>query len=333
MSTALEKFDTAVAAYLRNKRLLRLSPATVDNYANSLASFRSRWTAAHAGAPVNDPDYADVLNYRDEMLEAGAQESSVKQRLVDLRAFFAAFAKPRLVPGLSYPENPVETDFAPRTKKRPYDPILTDAQVTALLSSAKPDGAWGKNWPRNYAMLALMLSTELRSEELRSLTLADLDFEEEIITVAHGKGDKFREVDFPLFARAAVELYLQSGIRPAHLPSSAPLFGTGEEWKIGTRQWLHGVTVRLVKQATGVDNVGPHDLRHIGARLKLNAGASMEELQAELGHSQITTTKIYTGRLQTKRGRKGAASVLAEMARVGESNAALAELRRPACAG
>ena len=331
--TALEKFDRAVAAYLRNATFTGKSAVTVDNYRFRLARFRELWTEAHNGAPLNDPDYADVLNFRDKLLEAGIAASTVKQYLVEVRAFFAAFEKPRLVPGLCYPENPVDLSFAPRTKKRPYDPILTDDQVTALLSAAKPDGAWGKNWPRNYAMIAMMLSTELRSEELRSLTLDDLDFDEEIITVAHGKGDKFREVDFPVFAQAAVLLYLQSGIRPATLPASAPLFGTGEDWKIGTRQWLHGVTTRIVKQATGVDGVGPHDLRHVGARLKLNAGASMEEMQAELGHSQITTTKIYTGRLQTRRGRAGAKTVLAEMERIGAANMTLAELRRPAFAG
>lgn len=331
--TALEKFDRAVAAYLRNATFTGKSAVTVDNYRFRLARFRELWTEAHNGAPLNDPDYADVLNFRDKLLEARIAASTVKQYLVELRAFFAAFARPLLVPGLSYPENPVEPSFAPRTKKRPYDQILNDEQITALLSSAKPDGAWGKNWPRNYAMLALMLSTELRSEEIRSLTLADLDFADEIITVAHGKGDKFREVDFPLFARSAVELYLQSGIRPASLPDTAPLFGVGEEWKIGTRQWLHGITTRIVKQATGVDNVGPHDLRHVGARLKLNAGATMEEMQAELGHSQITTTKIYTGRLQTRRGRAGAKSVLAEMERIGAHNMTLAQLRGPAFAG
>ena len=237
--TALEKFDRAVAAYLRNATFTGKSAVTVDNYRFRLARFRELWTEAHNGAPLNDPDYADVLNFRDKLLEAGIAASTVKQYLVEVRAFFAAFEKPRLVPGLCYPENPVDLSFAPRTKKRPYDPILTDEQVTALLSAAKPDGAWGKNWPRNYAMIAMMLSTELRSEELRSLTLDDLDFDEEIITVAHGKGDKFREVDFPVFAQAAVLLYLQSGIRPATLPASAPLFGTGEDWKIGTRQWLH----------------------------------------------------------------------------------------------
>lgn len=330
--TTIEKFDRAVAAYLRNATFTGKSPVTVDNYRFRLARFRDAWTAAHAGAPAHDPDYADILAYRDKLLEDGIAASTVKQYLVELRAFFAAFARPLLVPGLSYPENPVEPSFAPRTKKRPYDQILNDEQITALLSSAKPDGAWGKNWPRNYAMLALMLSTELRSEEIRSLTLEDLDFAEEIITVAHGKGDKFREVDFPLFARSAVLLYLHSGFRPAALPASAPLFGVGEDWKIGTRQWLHGVTRRLVLQATGVDNVGPHDLRHIGARLKLNAGASMEQLQAELGHSQITTTKIYTGRLQTRRGRAGAKTVLAEMERLGAVNQLKAELRRPPAA-
>lgn len=326
---AIEKFDRAVAAYLRNATFTGKSPVTVDNYRFRLARFREEWTAAHAGAPAHDPDYADILAYRDKLLEDGIAASTVKQYLVELRAFFAAFSRPLLVPGLSYPENPVEPSFAPRTKKRPYDQILNDEQITALLSSAKPDGAWGKNWPRNYAMLALMLSTELRSEEIRSLTLEDLDFADEIITVAHGKGDKFREVDFPLFARSAVELYLQSGIRPAALPDSAPLFGVGENWKIGTRQWLHGVTTRIVKQATGVDDVGPHDLRHIGARLKLNAGATMEEMQAELGHSQITTTKIYTGRLQSRRGRQGAKTVLARMEQIGQTNQLQAELRRP----
>ena len=327
--TTLEKFDRAGAAYLRNATFTGKSPVTVDNYRFRLARFRDAWTAAHAGAPLHDPDYTDILAYRDKLLEDGIAASTVKQYLVELRAFFAAFARPLLVPGLSYPENPVEPSFAPRTKKRPYDQILNDEQITALLSSAKPDGAWGKNWPRNYAMIALMLSTELRSEEIRSLTLEDLDFADEIITVAHGKGDKFREVDFPLFARSAVELYLQSGIRPATLPASAPLFGVGENWKIGTRQWLHGVTTRIVKQATGVDDVGPHDLRHIGARLKLNAGATMEEMQAELGHSQITTTKIYTGRLQTRRGRAGAKTVLARMEQIGQTNQLQAELRRP----
>lgn len=331
--TALEKFDAAVAAYLRNATFTGKSPVTVDNYRFRLSRFRELWTDANNGSPLNDPDYSDVLSFRDKLLEAGIAASTVKQYLVELRAFFSAFEKPRLVPGLSYPENPVDLSFAPRTKKRPYDAILADAQVSALLSAAKPDGAWGKNWPRNYAMIALMLATELRSEELRSLTLDDLDFDEEIITVAHGKGDKFREVDFPVFAQAAVLLYLRSGFRPATLPASAPLFGTGAEWKIGTRQWLHDVTRRIIKQATGVDNVGPHDLRHIGARLKLNAGATMEEMQAELGHSQITTTKIYTGRLQTRRGRAGAKTVLAEMERIGAENMILAELRRPAFAG
>lgn len=332
MTTPLEKFDRAVAAYLRNATFTGKSPVTVDNYRFRLARFRELWTESHAGYPIHDPDYSDVLNYRDKLLEDGIAPSTVKQYLVELRAFFTALEKPRFGAALCYPENPVDTTFYPAIKKRPYDQILNDEQVTALLSSAKPDGAWGKNWPRNYAMIALMLSTELRSEEIRSLTLEDLDFTDEIITVAHGKGDKFREVDFPLFARSAVELYLQSGIRPASLPASAPLFGVGEDWKPGTRQWLHGVVRRIVKQATGVDNVGPHDLRHVGARLKLNAGATMEEMQAELGHSQITTTKIYTGRLQSRRGRQGAKTVLAQMEHIGQTNQLKAELRRPASA-
>lgn len=318
--TALEKFDAAVTAYLTNKRFRGLSPATLDNYTETLSGFRSWWTERHGGEPETDPSYTDILEYRNSLVGLQRAESTVRSRLVDLRAFFAAFEKAKLVPGVSYPENPVDKDFFPYESKRPYDQILTDDQVQRLLSPEKPKNGKASVWPRNYAILSLLLSAKIRSDELRSLTLADLDFREEVIVVSHGKGDKYREIDFPPFAQAAVLLYLQSGLRPETLPDTALLFGFGPNWEKGTRQNLHTMITRLVKDVTGVEGVGPHDLRHIGARLELNAGASMEALQAELGHSQITTTKIYTGRLQTRRGRKTAAQVLEEMNRIAVQN-------------
>lgn len=338
--TPLKKYDAAVAAYLRNATFTGKSAATIDNYRSRLLRFREAWTAAHEGAPENDPAFADVLSFRDGLLENGAAASTVRQYLIELRAFFEAMEKPRFVPGVSYPENPVDTEFYPVVKKRPYDLILTDDQVKKLLPRRRPENAKKTTWPRNYAFIALILATKIRNSELLALTLDDLDFEAGELTVNHGKGDKFRVVDFPPFAQAAVLLYLQSGLRPASLPSSAPLFGTtaasgtnkSGEWHKGTDVWLSECVRRYVLAVTGVDNVRTHDLRHVGARLSLNAGASMEYLQSELGHSSMNTTQIYSGRLQARRGRNSAKEILSDMEKIAAENLTLWEIRQPAAA-
>ena len=89
---------------------------------------------------------------------------------------------------------------------------------------------------------------------------------------------------------------------------------------------------RFVQGVTGVDNVRTHDLRHVGARLYLNAGASMEFLQSELGHSSMSTTQIYSGRLQARRGRNSASEILANMEREAKTNMTRWQLRQPAAA-
>lgn len=339
--TPIEKYDAASAAYLRNVTFTGKSGRTVDNYRARLLRFRDAWIAVHDGEPQNDPDFSDVLAYRDALMENGNAASTVRQYLVELRAFFEAMEKPRFGPGLCYPENPVDTEFYPTVHKRPYDLILTDEQVRALLPCRRPENAKISTWPRNYAFVALILSTKIRNSELLALTLDDLDFEAGELTVNHGKGDKFRVVDFPPFAQAAVLLYLQSGIRPAALPSSAPLFGTtaehkrscgatdAGEWHTGSDVWLSECVRRHVLAVTGVDKVRTHDLRHVGARLYLNAGASMEFLQSELGHSSMSTTQIYSGRLQARRGRNSAKEILAEMEKIAAANMTRWKLAQP----
>ena len=83
---------------------------------------------------------------------------------------------------------------------------------------------------------------------------------------------------------------------------------------------------------TGVDNVRSHDLRHLGARTDLNGGGSMEYIQAQLGHSSMTTTQIYTDRLRAKRGRNAAREILDKMDEVAKVNMALYVQRQPAAA-
>ena len=198
---------------------------------------------------------------------------------------------------------------------------LTDEQIAMLLVNVCPDKHVRNVWPRNYAIIILLLTTALRNSELRALTPADLDFKHAEIVVEHGKGDKFRAVDFPAIAQSAVKLYMASKIRSDELSDTDPLFGTympsksadiGNElgWREISRSGLSDIVREHVRLVTGVDGVRTHAMRHICARVDLNGGMRLEELQAKLGHSEIQTTQIYSGRLMARRQRMSVEALL-----------------------
>ena len=178
-----------------------------------------------------------------------------------------------------------------------------------------------QRWPRDYAIIILLLSTALRNSELRALTPADLDFVHSEIVVEHGKGDKFRAIEFPLIAQSAIKLYLASNFRSETLSDDDPLFGTympskaaeiGNDvgWRMLSESGLSGLVEAHVRLVAGVPGVRTHALRHVCARVDLNSGMRLEELQSKLGHSKIQTTQIYSGRLMSRRQRQSAEDLL-----------------------
>ena len=319
--TLHEKYEAAVAEYLRRVRLNNLSPRTVTNYERVLSRFGD-FVAMQDGTE-NDM-FAVVELWRDALLENGTAPSSVCQYLTTLKIFFEKAGKRSFPVALRYTENPVDEDMFPKVVKRPYDEILTDDQVTMLFRNEAPP-YFGATWARNFAMISLLLNEKIRNAELLDLRLSDLDFLHHELTVQSGKGRKFRIVDMTELTEQAIAQYLDSGLRPAYLGEDDYLFGTtaahekgnvttrsgAESWHRGTGAWLSSVVERTVRAVTGVSDCRSHDLRHVGARVCLNAGQSMEELQGQLGHSSVTTTEIYANRLLQRRRRESAKAVLA----------------------
>lgn len=316
-----EKFDRICAEYLANRTATGASEKTITAYTKQLKVF-SLWLE-QAGLTA-DPVFQDIAAWRDGMLSEGLSANTIKQYMTCVKRLFeygVAFGH--------YDTVPVNRYLVPTNKaeKRPYDQILTDQQVTLLWQDQKAGRT--RHWPRSYAVVVLILTTGLRNAEVLALTPRDVDFSRREITVRHGKGDKYRIVDFPALTETALRAYLASGLRPADLPDDAPLFGSygepkqkspGKErvWKPFTPQWLSAMVERHVYDLTGVSGVRTHDLRHICARLDLNTGMPIEELQAKLGHEQITTTQIYSGRLAPRRGRESARACVAERDRQAE---------------
>lgn len=316
INDASRRFTEAVSFYLANLEATGASALTVDNYSQTLESFYRFWAGEDEA-----PTFAAVQAWRDELLSRGLKASTVKKYLTRLNSFFAAVTDISLQERRFFDVNPVSKRLMPDTRKseaRPYDVILTDEQAMKLwrVDPSVYDGRSGGNYYRNYAIIVLLLSTEIRTSELLALTLPDLDFENAELYVEHGKGDKFRVVDFPEIAQTAVRLYLESPVsRPADLSGNALLFGGL------TRQGLAKLVEQHVYRVTGVHGVTGHDLRHVGARLDLNNGMPIEELQAKLGHSNVSTTQIYSGRLTARRSRMMAREAFAERDKQAQRNA------------
>lgn len=326
-SDAEKRYYAATTFFLQNLEQNSASENTVNNYARRLELFRRSWLGAHTThAAIADPGVSDVLRWREELAASGCKTTTIHQYLTELSAFFSAASDESLGDSRFYTANPVAKRLIPsvrKAEKRPYDLLLSDADVMKLWRNNPVATTHPENWPRNYAIVIFLLTTKIRNAELLSITPDRLDFENSEIIIEHGKGDKFRKADFPEIAQYAVKLYLSSSLRPAAARSDEPLFGTlgsnhadcggaGRVWQRGTSQWLSSLVERHVRAVTGVPNIRTHDLRHIGARLDLNNGKTMEQLQSELGHNSMTTTQIYSDKLMARSDRKGAARVYAE---------------------
>ena len=328
---ALEKWDKTVADYLTDCKYRGVSDKTLDNYTKRLRMFREFWT--EHGDTSSEPTTKDFENWRNYLIDNGKNPSTVAQYLMEVRYFYNNVTDEELGENRPYEKNPVLKRLMPKVQKKPYDNLVPDDKVALL---------WNRDNYSNiksYAITVFLLCTKIRNSELRNLTLNDLDFENEEIIIRHGKGDKARIVDFDKMAQSVIRMYLLSNYRPMTVSADDLLFGSksahtfgypkqnDEDWHTLSPQALSNIVERQVQKITGIDHIRTHDLRHIGSRIALNSRAvSMEELQAELGHSDMATTKIYSGRLILgKRNKKAVNEVLEEKNRQLERNLKMIE--------
>ncbi len=145
---------------------------------------------------------------------------------------------------------------------------------------------------RNKAMIELMYGSGLRVNELINLTINSLDFENSLIRII-GKGNKERIVPLSEYSIEAVKLYLEK--RPSLLKKTQTnyLFLNNHGKQI-TRQGFFKFIKQLLKTKGITKEVSPHTLRHSFATHLLKAGVDLRSIQELLGHSDITTTRIYT---------------------------------------
>ena len=306
-------FTHALGVYLTNCRADDLSPATITNYENHLTAYADFC----AGSGLDLTDSASVMAWKLALHDAGLKNSSIAVYMRDVRLFFSWASSSPLC---DIDAQPVSDGMIPKVKRQPYDKLMSEDQIVELLRGEKRDGARKTaQWTRNSAMAILFVESAVRVSELCAITPADLDWENGIIYIAHGKGDKSRWVTFPRLAQDAVSAYLDSGLRPADAPMDAPLFGTMSathpEWHSFTRTQASDLIQRHVKAVTGRDDVRAHALRHASASAMLTLEMPKEQIQSLLGHSAIQTTERYIGMLRPKAAAVAGTDMFADLER------------------
>ena len=258
-----------------------LSENTLAAYRADLRSFLA-WTERD-GLDPRHADSARVLAYLDSP-DAGAARGTRARRLSSLKRFYAHLERQGQVR-----RSPVESLGAPRGS-RPLPRTLSEPEVEALLDAPDAGTALGL---RNKAMLEVLYATGLRVSELVNLRGDQLNLRQGVVRVT-GKGGKERLVPLGRAAIDCLERYRRQALPELAGRSMADHLFPGRFGRPMSRQnfWY---LVRRYALAAGLAQLpSPHVLRHAFATHLVNHGADLRAVQLLLGHSDISTTQIYT---------------------------------------
>lgn len=260
-----------------------LSRNTLAAYQSDLRAFAG-WLMMQRRRDLAGAGRADLLDYLATLAQAGRRPRSTARSLSCLRQFYGHLTRQGRIA-----EDPTTRIDAPKLG-RPLPKSLTEAEVEALL--AAPDTADPRGH-RDRTMLELLYACGLRVTELVELTPSAVSLNQGVVRVT-GKGDKERLVPLGEEAAAWLAAYLR-GARGALLGTrtSDYLFPTSRSPCL-TRQAFWQLIKRYAQQAGIVKPLSPHTVRHAFATHLLNHGADLRVVQMLLGHSDLSTTQIYT---------------------------------------
>ena len=255
---------------------------------NTLAAYRrdvSRFAKYLQNKRLDDAKISDVRSFLVFLRnEEGLAPSSVARCLSSLKSFYEYLSVENLIS-----ENPTETIASPRPwRKLPN--VMSVEEVDALIAAPDINTLAGI---RDLAMLELIYATGLRVSELVSLKMSAVDLEVGYLR-SLGKGSKERVVPIGDVARIAIESYVNNA-RPLFQKKrrSRDLFLT-RRGNAMTRQGFWKILKKYSIKAKIEGAVSPHALRHAFATHLLERGADLRSVQMMLGHSDISTTQIYT---------------------------------------
>ena len=277
------KRNQYIDSFLANLRLEKgLSSNTINAYANDCVSFVN-WALIQGHSDIFNLQEEHIEHYVKSFQAQNLASSSINRKISSLKHFYLFLHKKKLVK-----RNPIANFSGPKNI-RPLPKSISQLDVESLINA--PDC---KNFVglRDRAMLELLYATGVRISELINLQYTDIDLNRSLIKVM-GKGNKERMIPFGENALSSLFDYINYR-RENNLSLSSRDFFISQQGKKITRQaFWHRIKSYLQQTGLPID-ISPHTLRHAFATHLLNNGADLRSVQMLLGHSDLSTTQIYT---------------------------------------
>lgn len=255
-----------------------LARHTLESYERDLTRLQ-RWAAGNH-KEVTDLTRPDLRKWIASLSRDGLAPTSIARAVSAARGFF----KFLMLDGHIKTHPAEDLDTPQRFSYLPK--FLTEDEINRLF--AAPDVSTEEGI-RDRAVLEIMYASGLRVSELVALKQADVDLLAGLV-VCHGKGSKERRV--PLGKSAIHWLQQYTAVKAGYGKSTSPYVFL-HRGKPFNRHLAWSMIKRYAERA-GIKNVSPHTLRHSFATHLLQRGADSRSVQALLGHSDISTTQIYT---------------------------------------
>ena len=275
--------DSDLASFLDSLFIEKgLSKNTVNAYKSDILD-AFKWALDNYKISLKKIKSHEIEQYVAFLFNQKLKSNTVNRKISALKAFFIYLYKRGLIE-----DNPVGDIQTPKQEKKL--PIsISENDVEILLNAPKEDSFIGS---RDKAMLELLYATGIRVSELINLKFSDIDLSRSIIKVL-GKGSKERLVPFGESANEYLRIYFEMRVERNINRSIQNIFVNTRGIKISREAFWHRIKI-YSKEIPSNINISPHTLRHAFATHLLNRGADLRSVQLLLGHSDLSTTQIYT---------------------------------------
>lgn len=257
-----------------------LSENTLSSYGSDLRLF-AKWLA---GKPMLEVDTGQLSKFLASRYEEGIGNRSTARILSSLRRFYGYYIR----------ENSISVDPTALIETphlgRPLPGSLSEKDVEMLLDAPEVSNALGF---RDKAMLETLYATGLRVSELVNLKFEQISFRQGVVRII-GKGGKERLVPVGEVAMSWLESYIVQARKTLLGERQCDYLFVTNRAEPMTRQAFWYIIKRHAKKAGISKDLSPHTLRHAFATHLLNHGADLRVVQLLLGHSDLSTTQIYT---------------------------------------
>lgn len=260
-----------------------LSKNTIESYGRDVRKL-TLFLQKNKIPEVSNIKYENILDFLSHFKKQGFSDTTTVRTIVSIKQFFKYLLLEKIID-----EDPTSQIQTPKMKKSiPGVISLEDVErILAVPDDSTPEGI------RDLAMLEVLYATGIRVSELIGLKLNEVNFEMGFVIV-YGKGSKERIVPIGEKAQEKLKFYMEHS-RSSLLKSreAKELFVT-RRGRGMTRQGFWKLIKNYALKSGITKDISPHTLRHSFATHLLERGADLRTIQIMLGHSDISTTQIYT---------------------------------------